>query len=148
MAAKLILTRKGSMLNRRQPFRVFVDGVEAGQVKNDDTEEFTLTPGTHTVHAKISWMSSAVESIEIKEGENTYRTLGSGLKFIGPLYVLMLIGVLFPFYFHFIKTPVPDYVGTLKTVLIFPAIIYYILYISVFRKNYLVIAEDKSSPFK
>ena len=148
MAAKLILTRKGSVVNRRQRFKVLLDGAEAGQIKNDDTEEFTLEPGKHRVQCKVNWMSSEVQTVDFKDGVNTYLTVGNGLKFIVPLYFLMLAGLLFPFYFHLVKAPVPDYVSTLKVVLILPAILYYLLYLTVFRKKYLVIGEDKSNPFE
>lgn len=148
MAAKLILTRKGGVLNRRQAFKVLIDGVEAGQVKNDDTEEFTVEPGEHTVQCKLNWMTSQVETVNLKDGVNTYLTVSNSLKFMVPLYFLMVAGVLFPFYFHLVKAPVPNYGNTLKTVLILPAILYYIFYITIFRKKYLVIAQDKSNPFK
>ncbi|MCW3113577.1 MAG: hypothetical protein JWR18_1973 [Segetibacter sp.] len=148
MAAKLILTRNGAVFNRRQRFKVLIDGAEAGQIKNDDTREFTLEPGDHSVQCKLYWMTSQVETVNLKDGANTYLTVSNGLKFIVPLYFLMLVGVLFPFYFHLVKAPVPEYVSTLKVVLILPAILYYILYLTIFRKRYLVIGEDKSNPFK
>ncbi len=148
MSAKLILSRKSSILNRRQRYKVIVDGVEEGQIKNDDTEEFTLEPGQHTLQCKLNWMSSEVETVTLQEGVNVYRSVSNGLRFIVPLYFLMLAGVFLPFYFRFAKTPVPDYIETLKIIFIFPAIIYYILYLTVFRKKYLVIGEDQSNPFK
>ena len=148
MEAKIILTRKGSILNRRQHFKVLIDGVEAGQIKNDDTEEFALPAGVHTLQCKLNWMSSKVETVTLQDGVNIYRSVSSGLRFIVPLYFLMLAGVFLPFYFRFAKTPVPDYIETLKIIFIFPAIIYYILYITVLRKRYLVIGEDQSNPFK
>jgi hypothetical protein len=148
MSAKLILTRKASLLNRRQRFKVLIDGVEAGQIKNDDTEEFTLEPGVHTLQCKLNWMTSSIETVTLKDGVNTYLSVSSGLKFIVPLYFLMLAGVLLPFYFRFARIPMPEYYNTLKIILIFPAVIYYILYITLLRKKYLVIGEDKSNPFK
>jgi hypothetical protein len=109
MEAKLILTRKGTVLNRRQRFKVLIDGIEAGQIKNDDTEEFILEPGVHTLQCKVSWMTSQVETLTLADGSNTYRGVSSGLKFIVPLYCMMLAGVLLPFYFRFAKLPEPDY---------------------------------------
>ena len=148
MAAKLILTRKGSVLNRRQHYKVLIDGVEAGQIKNDDTEEFALPAGVHTLQCKLNWMSSDVETVTLQEGVNVYRSVRNGLRFIVPLYFLMLAGVFLPFYFRFSKTPVPVYIETLKIIFIFPAIIYYVSYLTLFRKKYLVIREDQSNPFK
>ena len=148
MSAKLILNRKGGVLNRRQTFKVLIDGVEAGRIKNDDTQEMTLQPGIHSVQCKINWMSSNVVTVDAKEGMNTYLSVSSGVKFIVPLYFLMLAGVLFPFYFHLVKLPVPAYVSWVKIIMILPAILYYIFYITVFKNKYLVLGEDKSNPFK
>ncbi len=136
------------MLNRRQQYKVLVDGVEAGQIKNDDTQEFILEQGTHILQCKLNWMSSEAKTFTVNEGANTYLSVSSGLTFIAPLYILMLIGVLFPFFLRMAKSPVPDYVSTLKIVFIFPAILYYILYLTILRKKYLVVGEDKSNPFK
>ncbi|MGI8637067.1 MAG: hypothetical protein ACR2KZ_16865, partial [Segetibacter sp.] len=133
MSAKLILSRKSSILNRRQRYKVIVDGVEEGQIKNDDTEEFTLEPGQHTLQCKLNWMSSEVETVTLQEGVNVYRSVSNGLRFIVPLYFLMLAGVFLPFSFRFAKTPVPDYIETLKIIFLFPAITYSILCFTVFR---------------
>jgi hypothetical protein len=148
MAAKLILTRKGSMVNRRQRFKVLIDGVEAGQIKNDDTEEFTLSPGQHTLQCKISWMSSAVETVDLKDGVNTYLNVKDAMKFIVPLYFMLIAGILIPFFFSLNKSHVPASINILKLILILPAVIYIGLYMTVFRKKYLLIGEDKSNPFK
>lgn len=148
MPAKLILTRKGAVLNRRQTFKVLIDGVEAARIKNNDTLELPLQPGLHRVQCKINWKSSNIVTVDVKEGVNTYLSVSSGVKFIVPLYFLMLAGVLFPFYFHLVKAPVPAYVSWLKMILILPALLYYIFYITVFKNKYLVLEEDTSSPFK
>jgi hypothetical protein len=151
MAAKLILTRKGGFFtpNRRHRYKVFIDGTEVGQIKHDDTEEYILPPGTHTLQCRINWMSSPVETVELSEGVNTYRSVSSGMKFIGPLYIIFFAGAFLPFFFRQVaKVPIPDYARTLQFILVLPALIYLILYASVFRKKYLLIGEDKSNPFK
>src|SRR5690349_9929132 len=107
MGAKIILSRKGSVLNRRQRYKVLIDGVEAGQIKNDGSEEFAVSDGVHTLQCKLGWMSSEIETVTLQDGVNVYRSVSSGLRFIVPLYLLMLAGVFLPFYFRFAKTPVP-----------------------------------------
>lgn len=148
MEGKLILTRKGSAVNRRQRYKILIDGAEAGEIKNDGTEELILAAGTHTLQCKMNWMSSEVKTIVIKEGANTYLRVGNAMKFIVPLYFMMLAGVLLPFFFHLLKMPVPAYMNNLKIILIFPALIYYIFYITFYRKKYLEISEDNNNPFK
>ena len=148
MAGKLILTRKGTMINRRQQFKVLIDGVEAGKIKNDDTEEFALATGTHTIQCKVNWMSSQVETFQLHENGNTYLSVSSGMKFIVPLYIMMLAGLFIPFFFTLAKSPVPAIINTLKAILVFPTLVYLILYMSILRKKYLVISDDKTNPFK
>lgn len=148
MASKLILTRKGEWINRRQRFKVFINDKEVGLIKNNDTQEYELEPGTYTVQCKINWTSSPVYTFEIKQGINAFLTVSNGMKLILPLYIMMLAGVLIPFYFKFAKLPVPEILNTIKIVLIVPAIIYILLYITIFKKKYLDLGEDKSNPFK
>lgn len=148
MSAKLVLTRKGSMVNRRQRFKVLIDGAEVGQIKNDDTEEFALSAGQHTLQCKINWMSSGIETFNVAEGANTYRSVSNGMKWIGPLYVMLLAGVLIPFFYTLSKTAVPTWLSSLKLILVLPAVIYIAVYMTVLRKKYLLIGEDKSNPFK
>lgn len=149
MAAKLVLTRKASFTNRRYPYIVLINGVVVGKIKNDDTEEYTLPPGKHLIQCKVSWMSSLETTVELKENTNTYLRVNSGMKFIIPLYILLFIGALLPYLFRqILKVPIPPYVHLLEIILMAPALIYYISYISIFRKKYLVITEDKSNPFR
>ncbi len=148
MASKLILTRKGEWINRRQRFKVFINGKESGLIKNDDTQEYELEPGTYTIQCKLNWTSSPEYIIEIKQGINAFLTVSNGMKLILPLYIMMLAGVLIPFYFKFAKLPVPEILNIIKIVLIVPAIIYIFLYMTIFKKKYLYLGEDKSNPFK
>lgn len=148
MASKLILTRKGEWINRRQRFKVFINNKEAGLIKNGDTQEYELEPGTHTLQCKINWTSSPVHTVEIKQGINTFLSVSNGMKYIVPLYIMMLVGILLPFFFRFANLPASETINTIKIILIVPAIIYIFLYITVFRKKYLSLGEDKSNPFK
>lgn len=148
MASKIILTRKGEFINRRQRFRVFINGKEAGLIKNDDTEEYELEPGTYTVQCKFNWMSSPVHTVDVKEGVNTYLKVLNGMKYYLPLYIMMLLGLFLPFFLRIGRGPVPDWINTFKIFLIVPALLYVILYMSVFKNKYLSLIEDKSNPFR
>ncbi len=147
MASKLILTRKGEWFNRRQIYKVLINDQQAGVIKNDSTEEYELAPGSYTVQCKHNWTSSPIVSITIKSGEKSYLQVSNGMKYIVPLYILMLVGLFFPLYFKFQKIPMPDAVPIIKIILIFPALIYILLYLSILRKRYLNLGEDKSNPF-
>ena len=88
MPAKLILTRKGEMINRRQQYKVLIDGKEAGLIKNDDSQEFVLEPGIHELQLKFSWMTSPVSTVNLQEGKNTYLKARSGMKHFTALYFI------------------------------------------------------------
>ena len=148
MIPKLILTRKREWINRRQRFKVLINEKEVGLIKNDDTQEYELEPGTYTVQCKINWTSSPVHTIEIKQGMNAFLAVSNGMKYIVPLYIMMLIGVLIPFFFRLAKLPASETINIIKIILIVPAIIYILLYVTIFRKKYLYLREDKSNPFK
>lgn len=147
MAAKLILTRSREMVNRRQLYKVLINGKEAGAIKNDSNEEYSLEPGNYVVQCKLNWMRSNEHTFELADGKNTYLKVHSGLKYIVPLYIMMFVGVFFPFYFQYSHQPMPAAASIVKMVLIFPAIFYYLYYITINRKNYLVVERDKSNPF-
>lgn len=148
MSAKLILTRKGEWFNRRQIFKVFINEKEAGAIKNDSTEEYVLEPGTYTIQCKHNWMSSPEYSVELKENTKHYLQVGNAMKLIVPLYIMMLVGIFFPLFFKFSKIPLPEFAAIVKLVLILPALIYIILYITLLRKKYLVLGEDNNNPFR
>jgi len=81
---------------------------EVGLIKNNDTQEYELEPGTYTVQCKINWTSSPVYTFEIKQGTNAFLTVSNGMKYIVPLYIMMLFGVLIPFFFRLAKLPVSE----------------------------------------
>lgn len=135
------------MINRRQPFKVLIDGVETGAVKSDDSQEFLLEPGEHVLQVKVSWMSSAEIPINLQEGKNTYLKVRSGMKYYTALYFIMIAGLLFPIAIRLLKIPVTPAFDFVRIVLIFPAILYWLYYITINRKNYVVVEEDKSNPF-
>ena len=147
MSSKLILTSKGEFINRRQRFKVFIDGKEVGLIKNDDSEEYELPAGIHLLQCKLNWMSSPGYTVNVKEGENSYVSVSNGMKYYFPLYILMLVGLFLPFFLKIGKVPIPDFVNVLKIILIVPALVYVVLYMSVLKNKYLNLAEDKSSPF-
>ena len=148
MASKLVLTRAGQWQNRRQLYKVFIDGTEAGKIKNDTSEEFELTAGPHTIECKVNWMSSNQQSFTTKEGTNTYLKVSNGMKFFLPLYILLLAGLLFPLFFQVAKLSLPPNTEKIRLIAIIPIVIYYLVYVTILRKKYLDIQEDSSNPFR
>ncbi|WP_018612006.1 hypothetical protein [Segetibacter koreensis] len=147
MPLKIILTRKGEFINRRQRFKVFINNKEAGLINNDDSKEYELEPGTYTVQCKLNWMSSPIHTVDLKDGENAYLRVSNGMKYYFPLYIMMLVGLFLPFFLKIGKVPVPAWISTLKIILIVPALLYVIVYMSFLKGKYLSLTEDKGNPF-
>jgi hypothetical protein len=57
------------MRDRLRPYRVIIDGKRIGGVRDDRTEEFTVTPGEHTVQLKIDFVGSPVLRITVEAGD-------------------------------------------------------------------------------
>jgi hypothetical protein len=147
MAGKIIVSRKGEFANRRRNYRLFIDGKEVGSIKSDSSEEFEVEAGTHTVQCKINWCYSPDFKVDVLEGKNSYIRVASGMKFYPPLLILMFIGVFFPVYFKLAKLTLPDWTNTVKIILVVPALVYLLYYLTLNRKRYLLISDDKNNPF-
>lgn len=145
--SKLVITRKGDFFNRRQRYKVFINGKEAGTVKNDETQEYELEPGTHTVQLKVLWTTSPLFTVNITDGKNAYLKVSNGMKLLLPLYILMFAGLLLPFILKSAKIPISDTLNYLRRGLILPAAIYVFLYSTVFRNKYISVSKDDSNPF-
>lgn len=119
-----------------------------GTIDNEKTQEYELEPGIHSLQCKYNWMSSPEKTFEISEEKNTYLQVSNGMKYFLPLYIILFIGILFPLFFKFSKLVLPKSTPVIKAILIFPALIYMITYLTIFRKKYLTISEDQHNPFK
>lgn len=147
MAAQIIVNRPSAWFNRKQPYSVFINGIKTGSVKNDSSEAFEVEPGVYQVKTQLHWMSSPEYTVNVGTGEKVYIKVSSGMRFIVPFYILMMTGLLLPIFYNFSRIPMPEYIGMLKLVLILPALVYIVLYTSVFRKKYMIITADHNSPF-
>ena len=43
-------------------YKVFIDAVEVGNIKNGETKQYELSEGAHTLQLKIDWCSSNTEN--------------------------------------------------------------------------------------
>jgi hypothetical protein len=73
------------MRDRLRPYRVIVDGKRVGGVRNDRTEEFTTTPGEHTVQLKIDFVGSPVLRITVEAGETVTLRAGAHESDMSPM---------------------------------------------------------------
>lgn len=72
---------------------IFVDDTKVGVVKNGESKAFELSPGTHSVYAKIDWCQSPANTVTVQAGETTTLYCGSEITgwkiLIAGIYMFM-----------------------------------------------------------
>ena len=77
----LILKREhANWADIARAYKVIIDGVEVGDIKNGEIKEYELNEGFHSLQLKIDWCSSQAESFVIKNGENISATCAPAKK--------------------------------------------------------------------
>jgi hypothetical protein len=148
MAAKIILHRKNEWPNRRRSVKVLIDHAEQSSVLvNDGSEEYTVEPGLHTLQCKMSWCTSPVLDFDVKDGERKFVRVRGVMKYYMPLYILAALAILTQLFFDFSHQPRPSYLLGLQLVLVLPFLFYNLYYITLAKKKYLVLEEDKDNIF-
>jgi hypothetical protein len=144
---KIIMTRKGEWMNRARAYNVLIDEQKTGIVKNDSSEEYAVAPGAHTVRCGLMWYSSPSITVNLKEGEIAYLRVKNGMKYYLPLFILMVVGVLLNLVWSGRPAERPDWVIYVQLGLLLPALLYIMYFITLGRKKYLVIEQDKDNFF-
>ena len=132
--ATIIINRTSEYNNRLRDYQIFLDGKKIGVIANGQTKEFETTAGRHTIIAKIDWCSSPEMAVTLNDLEKKELTVG-GFKngnWIMPVAmgIIVLDFILQPA-FHF------EY----GIVLIIPAFILLLYYLTIGRKKYLTLKE-------
>ena len=65
--------------DRLRSYSVHIDGVSHGKLKDNETLEFPLAPGTHTVQIRISWTGSRMVTVDLQPGESIQMTTDPGV---------------------------------------------------------------------
>jgi len=144
---KIILTRPSAWMNRFRPYSVFIDDVHAANLKNGSSEEFILPPGMHSVQCKIAWYSSTVYTVSIDQGSVEYLLVKSGVRYYALMLLSLFAGVIINLVYSHILMERPFGIFVLQLALILPALLYMLYYMTVGKKNYLVIEVDKDNFF-
>jgi hypothetical protein len=64
---KVKLTRGSKGANKLRSYTIFIDGDLVGKIKRNQTLEFDVSEGTHTVQCKIDWEKSNELTIEVTD---------------------------------------------------------------------------------
>ena len=135
-------------MNRLRSYKIFIDGAEAGSVSNGSSEELIVAPGDHKIQCRLSWYYSPQFDVSSRQDEIIYLRTRSSLRLYWPLYFLLIAGLLIGF---FLKKSFTDYRPVwliwAQFATILPFVLYMLYYLTLGRKNYLMIEEDKENVF-
>jgi hypothetical protein len=76
---ELTVRRTTSYADRRQAYRVEVDGVVVGSVRARDSVTIPIKPGAHTLVLRINWCGSEQTEFEAQPSESVTFECGSNL---------------------------------------------------------------------
>lgn len=86
---KLILHREKTIFGRGRNFYVILDGKDLGQIKPNETREFELPAGNHTLQIKLDWFKTGTkefgltDTLKLNIGMNKFYTLNIFLLLFG-----------------------------------------------------------------
>ena len=61
------ITRSSAFRDVAYSYRIFIDGVECGEILRGETKEFAVDNGHHIVCAKIDWCRSNELSVDVND---------------------------------------------------------------------------------
>ena len=128
-------------------FKVMVDGVEAGKIKNGSWEEFIVEPGNHVIQCHISWFSSPEFQFAVNRNEIVYLRCKGAARFYFPLTLLFVIGLMLSYFYSEEAVTRPAWLWWFKLATIAPYFLYALYYVTFGRKQYLKIEEDPDNVF-
>jgi hypothetical protein len=63
---------------RLRSFRIFIDGTNAGSVKNGGSSDIAVTNGEHSVQVRMDWVRSLEVKVSVIEGATVAMTASTG----------------------------------------------------------------------
>ena len=131
----LIIKRKAELANRFRDYKVYINGQKAGTIANGNTEEYALPPGAHTVYCKIDWCTS--NAVEVS-GDTDHIKI---LQVCGFKHAAWIMPVAVAASFAGIVLKLLGYVNRFLLVILIPAFIIMLFYLTIGRRNYLTLLE-------
>ena len=147
MSAKIIINRKSQWMNRMRAFKIFVDDQEVGSVKNGNSEELVVEEGVHVVYLKFGFYRSAPLTLTLNKSENKFLIAQNGMKYFWPLYILMMLGIFSQMILKSRHLDPISWIPLLQIAMVIPGILYFLYYLVIARKKYLLLEIDHDNIF-
>ncbi|MEO5944766.1 MAG: hypothetical protein ABIP30_00140 [Ferruginibacter sp.] len=146
-ASKIILRRKSQWMNRMRGYKVFINNVQLGIIKNDSTEEYITEPGLKLVKCKVDWCGSPPKELMLKPGEVAYLEVKSNLKYFTYLYILVLVGIFGRFALRSGEVEMPKWATICSAAIFIVAFLYMTYFLTLGRNKYLMVDTEKDNVF-
>jgi len=75
----IMIRRTSQYVNRLRQINIFIDDQKVGGVANGESKAFEVTPGQHSVFAKIDWCKAPAIEVAISAGQTETLICGSEL---------------------------------------------------------------------
>jgi hypothetical protein len=87
--AKIIINRSTEFSNRIRAIRIYIDKQKIGEIYDGESKEFEISPGKHTLKAKIDWCgSNTIEFVASEEDTPRFSLCGTD-PFLALFYITL-----------------------------------------------------------
>jgi hypothetical protein len=138
--AKVRISRSDESINQFMAYGIYIDGKKVGALHNEKTLDCKVTPGQHTIHARLDWLQSPPLAFEVAP-DDTRTFVVSSLQNANWLMLALFLVVLFNTLRFLFNIDHP-----LLLVLLVPAMAVLGYFMTVGKKKYLFISEEKITP--
>jgi len=76
----LIVVRDSGYADRLRAYRILLDGIVIGTIKNGETKTFPIVPGSHSLSLKIDWCGSKPVKFAAADGTSVAFDARSNLR--------------------------------------------------------------------
>ena len=80
MSARIHVARKREFADFLRQYKVVIDGMEKGRIKNGGSFDCEIAPGRHTIELKIDWCGSNTIAFNVADNEIIRFDCGSNLR--------------------------------------------------------------------
>ena len=143
---KIILSRPSQLMNRIRGYKVLINGQQVGVIKNGATEEYVVEPGNNSIECKLDWCGSRSLPVNLQAGETIYLKVSSGMK-LYYFIILLLAGEVFLSFYYQGKPDKPSWVNPVIIGSLGIIIVYFLYYLTIGRKDYLIVEKDTKNVF-
>lgn len=147
MAIKIVLTRKNEWMNRLRPYKILVDGELVGKIENGKVEELEVATVAHAIECKVDWCYSNKYELKTTDGDTIYLRVKSGMKGFWIVYVVLFTMIIVNLAIPNQRQLLGETGYRLRMLFFLVPILYYIYYLTMGRRKYLLLEKDSTNVF-